>query len=283
MLGIADNVRSFSEKSMKKWKLLLTSIGSDLCEVDVNRGIFQGDSLSPLIFVICMIRLSLLLRKVKASYEWGRKEFKLNHFLFMDDLKLFGKSDDQIDSLVQTVFTFSEDISMEFVLKKRGMVILKKGKLVKFDGIHLPNQEIMKKVDENGYTYFGILDLDEIKEHEMKNRVAAEYKRRLRLLLKSKLNGKNKIQAINTWAVALSRYGAGIINWRVDELKIMDRTTRKTLTMYGALHPKSDIDRLYLKRKHGGRGLISNETCVRSEENIWVCTCVNRMKCFSKA
>ena len=63
------------------------------------------------------------------------------------------------------------------------------------------------------------------------------------------------------------RYGAGIINWKVAELKKIDRTTRKTLTMYGAFHPKSDADRLYLKRKHGGRGLISVESCVRSEEN----------------
>ena len=47
----------------------------------------------------------------------------------------------------------------------------------------------------------------------------------------------------------------------------MDKTTRKTLTMFRALHPKSKIDQLYLKRKHGGRGLISIETCVRSEEN----------------
>ena len=76
---------------MKRWKLLLNSNGLDLCEVDVNRGIFQGDSLSPLIFVICMIPLSLLLRNVKASYEWVRKEFRLNHLLYMDDLKLFGK------------------------------------------------------------------------------------------------------------------------------------------------------------------------------------------------
>ena len=37
--------------------------------------------------------------------------------------------------------------------------------------------------------------------------------------------------------------------------------------MYGVLHPKSDIDRLYLKRKHGGRGLISIEMCVRLERN----------------
>ena len=115
---------------MKKWKLFLNSSGSDLCEVDVNRGIFQGDSLSPLIFIIYMIPLSIL-RKAKASYEWGRKEFILNHLFFMDDLKLFGKSDDQIDSLVQILFTFSEDSGMEFGLKKCGVVILKKGKLVK--------------------------------------------------------------------------------------------------------------------------------------------------------
>ena len=72
----------------------------------------------------------------------------------------------------------------------------------------------------------------------MKIKVIAEYKMRLRLILKSKFNGKNKIQAINTWAVSLLRYGAGIINWKVDEFKKMDRRTRKTLTMYGALHPK---------------------------------------------
>ena len=93
----------------------------------------------------------------------------------MDDLNLFGKSDDQIDSLVETLFTFGEDISMEFGLKKCGVVILKKGKLVKFDGIHLPNQEIMKEVDENGYTYLGILELDEIKEHKMKIKACVCY------------------------------------------------------------------------------------------------------------
>ena len=55
------------------------------------------------------------------------------------------------------------------VLKKRGVVILKKGKLVQFDGIHLPNQEIMKEADENAYTYLGILELDEIKKTRNKN------------------------------------------------------------------------------------------------------------------
>ena len=165
------------------------------------------------------------------------------------------------------MFRFSKDIGTGFGIKRCGVVILKKGKLAKFDGIHLPNQEIMKEVDENGYTYLGILESDKIKEHEMKIKVTAECKRRLRLVLKSKMNGKNKIQAINTWTVALLRCQAGIINWKVDEFNKMDRTMRKALTMHGALHTKSDIDQLYLKGKHRRRGLISIEMCVRSEEN----------------
>ena len=68
------------------------------------------------------------------------------------------------------------------------------------------------------------------------------------MILKFKLNCKNKVQEINTWKVALLRYGAGIINWKVDELKKMGRTTRMNLTMYEPLHPKSDIDRLFLKK-----------------------------------
>ena len=50
-------------------------------------------------------------------------------------------------------------------------------------------------------------------------------------------------------------------------MKKIDRTTRKTLAMFGALHPKSDIDQLYLKPKHGVRGLTRIEMCVRLEEN----------------
>ena len=218
------------------------SNGEDLGEVDVKRGIFQGDSLSPLLFVLCMVPLSLILRKINAYYEWGKKEYKLNHLLYMDDLKLFAKSEEQIDILVRTVHIFSTDIGMEFGMKKCGILTMKRGKVVKCDGIKLPNNEVMKEVEKEGYTYLGIVELDKIKENEMKEKTIKEYKRRLRLILKSKLNGRNKITAINTWAVAVFRYGAGILEWKESELKNVDRKSRKTMTMYGALHPKSDVD-----------------------------------------
>ena len=93
-------------------------------------------------------------------------------------------------------------------------------------------------------------------------KVSKEYFRRLRKVLKSKLNGGNLVQGVNTWAVSLLRYSAAFISWTKCELQEMDRKTRKLFTIYGGLHPKSDVDRLYLPRKDGGRGLISIEDCV---------------------
>ena len=59
----------------------------------------------------------------------------------------------------------------------------------------------------------------------------------------------------------------GVVDWKVDELKELDRKARKMMTLHGALHPKSDVDRLYLPRQKGGRGLISCEMFVKAEEN----------------
>ena len=87
------------------------------------------------------------------------------------------------------------------------------------------------------------------------------------MVLKSKLNGRNKVTTISTWSVAIFRYGTGIIQWKASELEDLDRKSRRTMTIFGGLHPKSDVDRLYVKRKEGGRGFISVEQCIREEEN----------------
>ena len=163
-------------------------------------------------------------------------------------LKLFGKSYEQIDSLVQTVHTFSTDIGMEFGIKKCGVLILKRGKIVKMEGAVLPDWQVMKEIEERGYRYLGVLESDQLKE-EIKDLIAKEYKRRLKLVLKSKLNGKSEIKAANTWAVSILRYSAGVVEWKTDELKVLDRKNRKMMTLHGALHPKSDVERVYVARQ----------------------------------
>ena len=70
---------------MEKCKVMLCSGNSELGKVEIKRGIFQGDSLSPLVFVLALILLSLILRKAKAAYEFSENKEKIN-LLFMDDL-----------------------------------------------------------------------------------------------------------------------------------------------------------------------------------------------------
>jgi hypothetical protein len=99
----------------------------------------------------------------------------------------------------------------------------------------------------------------------MKEKPKEEYRRRLRMILKSELNARNKITAIGAIAVPVLRYCSGIINWRIEEIKPIDMKTRKMLKMYKMHYPKADIDRLYVKRKEGGRGLLQVEEVYKAE------------------
>ena len=99
----------------------------------------------------------------------------------------------------------------------------------------------------------------------MKFKIKATYLKRLKLLLKSKLNGGNLFLAINSWAVAVIRYSAAFIEWTKNETQDLERQTRKLLVQNHALHPKSNVLRVYMRRKEGGRGLISVEECWANE------------------
>jgi hypothetical protein len=140
------------------------------------------------------------------------------------------------------------------------------GRKVVCEGIDLPDGQRIKEVDEDGYRYLGVLEGASIKTKEMKKLVRKEYLRRVRRVAGSRLNGGNLITAVNVWAVSVVRYTAGVLDWNAGELKGMDVKTRKLLTLNGAVNRRSNTDRLYMKPKVGGRGLISMEECVRAEE-----------------
>ena len=57
-----------------------------------------------------------------------------------------------------------------------------------------------------------------------------------------------------------------MVEWKTDELKVLDRKTGKLMTLYSALHPTSDVDRVYVAGQKGGRGLISCGMCVKGDE-----------------
>ena len=190
---------------------------------------------------------------------------RINHLLFVDDLKLYSKSEKALDLFIQTVRIFSEDIGMQFGMDKCAMLVMKKGKIVKSDGIQLANDKVIKLLEEGeSYKYLGVLEADEVIVNEMKDKVKREYNRRVIKVLETELNSGNVFKAINTWLVSAVRYSAAFLGWSGLQLEEIDRRTRK---LHNVFCPKSNVDRLYLSRSEGGRGLIGVQDTV--ETAIW--------------
>ena len=112
-----------------------------------------------------------------------------------------------------------------------------RGEKTKSDGIKFPDNIVIKSLKEGeGYKYLGMLEIDEVQEKEMKRIVGNEYKRRVRKILETKLNGSNIIKGINTRAILVLRCSAAFLNWTKTELQLMDRRTTKLLTTHNGLH-----------------------------------------------
>ena len=90
--------------------------------------------------------------------------------------------------------------------------------------------------------------MDDFKDESVKDRLSKEYVRRVKKVIRSKLNGGNMVRVINSWAVSLLRYSGGVVRWTKVELMNLDRKTRKLLIIQDALHARADGSRLYLMR-----------------------------------
>ena len=141
MYKISDNVINFIEKTMKPRRVELTAGGRSFAKAKIQRGIFQGDALSPLSFIIAMMPLNHIIRKFTAGYKLSRSQEKIKHRMYMDDIKLFAKNEQELEAIIHTIKIYSQDIVMEFGSEKYAMLVMKSGKRHLIDGMELPNQE----------------------------------------------------------------------------------------------------------------------------------------------
>ena len=75
-----------------------------------------------------MIPLNRILRKCTAENKFGKSQEKINHLIYMEDIKLFAKNEKELETQIQTVRIFSQDIRMEFGIGKCTMLVMKRGK-----------------------------------------------------------------------------------------------------------------------------------------------------------
>ena len=128
MYEISDQVVQFIEKIMQTWRVELTAEGKSLAEVKIQIGIFQRDTLSQLLFVIAMMPLNHILTKCTTGNKLSKSQEKINHLMYMDDIKRFGKNEKELETLIQTVRIYSQDIGIECGIEKCAMLVEKSGK-----------------------------------------------------------------------------------------------------------------------------------------------------------
>ena len=132
----------------------------------------------PLLFFMCLLPLTHILRDAGQGYHFASNGQKFNHLLFMDGLKLHGSNEMSLETLIQTVLVFSNDIGMEFGVQKCAVLTMKKGKMANSDGIALTHEATMKGLKEgDNDKYLGVIQADGTKHHEMKEDVKTEYYR----------------------------------------------------------------------------------------------------------
>jgi hypothetical protein len=204
--------------------------------VNINRGIFQGDALSTPWLCICLNPLCVTLDNSKYGYKIGTVKtgtYKLNHLLYMDDLKLYANSKKNSDNLLAITCNFSKSIAMELGPEKCKIINLEKGHLVQSEGFYIDdNQAIQDLAKNENYKYLAYLQLKGLKDYIIKDKLLSQFKNRINQILTTNLNSINIIRTINTFTIPLLTYSFGIVKWNKTELEELARIIRASLTKH---------------------------------------------------
>ncbi|XP_064074799.1 uncharacterized protein LOC135194103 [Vanessa tameamea] len=266
---VNPTIITFLEDAMTKWKTTLSlsngtfKIITD--EIHICNGIFQGDSLSPLWFCLALNPLSHLLNQVNG-YNLSNST-AITHLMYMDDIKLYGKSEKDMEDLLTITANFSKDIHMTFGLDKCKTLHIHNGNILTGD-YNINNTINITAMDINHtYKYLGIQQNKYINHTQIKKELTSEYLRRVNIICRQKLNSRNLFKALNTYAVPILTYSFAIIKWTNTDISHLQIKTRTSLTKHKYLHPKSAIERMTIKREKGGRGLVDLKILLESQIN----------------
>jgi len=177
----------------------------------------------------------------------------------MDDIKLFAPNDTCLQQLVDTVREFSDDIKMSFGFEKCAKLSVRGGRPALAGPVFSLGDEIAELDYGRTYRYLGFPEAGGIEHDKCKEVITEELRRRFRLVWGSLLHGRFKVMATNVFCIPLLSYSFGVVEWTKAEVSQFDVMLRKILTAANSHHPRAAIERLYLPRRVGGRGIVNIE------------------------
>ncbi|CDR71844.1 hypothetical protein, conserved [Babesia bigemina] len=248
-LNLPGWLSNFIKQTIKRWNIEIRWNKNTIMHKKVERGILQGDSLSPLLFVLCLDPLSRHLTRIFPKVELsvtGGRIFATNHFLYIDDLKFFAHEESTMRGMGREVEKFFNDIGLRINRDKSAT-----------------NTEacasIAKQMEgPETYKYLGVTETsNSLTSDGMFDIILQEICRRTELLAASKLSGKNLSMAINQYALSVINYYIGVIPMDITHFDKIDLAVRRIINAKHGHKKWANTQRLYLPRKEMGRGLHS--------------------------
>ncbi|GIX63000.1 reverse-transcriptase domain containing protein,putative [Babesia caballi] len=276
-LKLPNWMTNFILDTIKRWTIDIRWHKECIIEgKKIERGILQGDSLSPLLFVLCMDPLSRRLRQLYPSVQIrtsDSREFGTNHLLYIDDLKLLAKDEDVMQKMTKETEEYLTHIGL----------IINRDKSATNSSRCADTARLLEGPET--YKYLGITETRYSSvSRGMYSRICEEIKKRVNMLLDTDLSAKNLFRAVNQYALTVPNYYIGVVPMEPYQFARLDRMVRTQLYEKGAHKHCANISRLYLPRKELGRGLHNLE--FRAEMmllNLWLTLSADENKSTRRA
>ena len=179
------------------------------------------------------------------------------HLLFVDDLKCYPRSEQKLVTGTQTLANMFDDIGLGINLGECAACHIKQGK---YADLPIGDDQIIKVLEKGDkHRFLGKAEncnqLDSLVYEETKK----EYLRILSVIWTSPLMIPRKIQATNVFANTMMEYYMTTSNWRIADLRELDRQSREIFTANGARQIAESTALMYIPIEDGGKGFKSTE------------------------
>ncbi|GIX62783.1 reverse transcriptase homolog [Babesia caballi] len=203
-LKLPNWMTNFILDTIKRWTIDIRWHKECIIEgKKIERGILQGDSLSPLLFVLCMDPLSRRLRQLYPSVQIrtsDSREFGTNHLLYIDDLKLLAKDEDVMQKMTKETEEYLTHIGL----------IINRDKSATNSSRCADTARLLEGPET--YKYLGITETRYSSvSRGMYSRICEEIKKRVNMLLDTDLSAKNLFRAVNQYALTVPNYYIGVV------------------------------------------------------------------------
>ena len=220
---ISTKICNIIEDIVSKWKIKLKYSTDVICEIKLQNGILQGDTMSPLLFILALDPLMNKLDEEIIGVKINENE-KLNKLIYMDDLKVYINENEDIEYIDKRIIQLYSNIGMKINEKKSGYAV--HGNIISPQSIKDKYPEV---TEDNKYKYLGLQIYEVNKDKFNEEFIVGKISKNLEEIKKLDLNNKTTIKCINTQIMSLIRYFIGSIIFSIGCLNKIDTLIRKAL------------------------------------------------------